>query len=268
MKKLFAAASVVTTSALLSVGAQAAPLLKIDAGAGMWMQDFSGELLDETINLKDDLGISGTSNFYFYANVDHPIFILPDFKIRHQGLVAEGDEGSIPASIAAGDEFAGIDLSGITVDVDTTMDLTYTDFVLNYGLPLPMVDLDFGLNTRFISGTFALKNSDAGVDESGTFSLPLPMGHVAAEFEIPGANVRVGGELNILPLDGASVTDYSIRARYFFPLPTNMLMKLGVEAGYHAFSMEVGDEVLGTDTADLSSSVSASGIYAGATLRF
>jgi outer membrane protein len=262
MKKTLVAVSV---SALAMVSTSA---LAMDVGAGMWSQSTSGSLLGGQADLDDNLGIDGTTNTYLYANIELPLPLIPDFKIRQQALTASGSGGDL-ATLAIGTEFADVDLgafAGATDRVDTDLDLTYTDVVINWGLPVPTMDIDWGFNFRLMDLAFDLSDSDNVIPaQSGSFSLPIPMLHLAAEMDIPGLDVKVGAEYNTLPLDGAGVTDYTIKGMYYFPMAG---LDLGIEAGYHSFKMEVGDEVFGTDTSGVASNITASGMFAGVRASF
>lgn len=257
MNKTLVAASV-TALAMVSTST-----LAMDVGAGMWSQATGGSLLGGQVNLGDDLNLEGTSNNYFYANIELPIPIIPDFKLRQQTLSASGTGGD--AAAFAGDQFAGVDLSGFTT-MDSSLDLTYTDVVVNWGLPTPGIDIDWGVNFRMMDVTFEVTDTAGALGtKSGTTPVLLPMLHLAAEMDLPGLDAKVGVEYNTLPLDGAGVTDYTIKGMYYLPFAG---LDLGVEAGYHSFAMEIGDKVYGADTSDVASNITANGMFFGLRASF
>ena len=244
---------------IFTSAASAAPLIDVDLGIGGWAPGISGDIKgsSDDVALDGNLGMDADMGLYLYAEVDHPIFFLPDFKIRRQSLMASGS-GVVNATT----EYAGVTLTK-GENVDTELDLSYTDFVLNYQLPVPSMDVDFGVNFRWLDGEFTAN------DESGDISILLPMAHLAAELQLDRFNLGLGGELNYLPLgDGSFVSDYSLYGKYYLPLPASFIARFGVELGYHDFTMEVGDSVLGEDTKDYAAKVAASGVYFGMVASF
>lgn len=245
---------------ILTSTVSAAPLIDVDLGVGAWAPGISGHINasnNQEVDLDKDLGLEADKGLYLYAEVDHPIFFLPDFKVRYQSLVANGS-GTVNVTT----EYAGVTLNK-DEKIDTKFDLSYTDFILNYELPVPSVDVDLGANFRWVDGKFTAN------DESGDVSIVLPMAHLAAELQLDSISLALGGEYNFLPLgDGSSVSDYNLYAKYYLPLPGSFIGRLGVELGYHDFSMDVGDEVFGADTAKYASNVTAKGIYMGLAASF
>lgn len=236
----------------------------VEMGTGIWQQTTSGTIAS-TLDLAGDLGLESSNDMYLYVNVNMPL-IIPNIKFRTQALTATGS-GTMPIAAVAG--FAGIDLSGVAGNtaVDTTFDLSYTDVVTHYGIPLlPLIDVDFGLNFRMINGNFAITDGVA-LDESEGVTLLIPMGHVAIGGKIPATGLSLYGEYNTLPLGDTSVTDLMVKARYKLPLPT-LVLDLGVEAGYHAFTMTVGDKTVGVDTSELASEISSKGLFVGVSANF
>ena len=260
--------------------ASAKVLISIDAGAG-----YSFNSLGDTSNIASDivlgssatnsgnapynLGMEAKGGLYGWAKVSLPL--LPDVKVKYESMVLDGTNNVNINVPVFGEAF---NMSG---EVNSILDLSHLDLALTIGLPLPVVDIDFGLNARSMLGGFsatgtvgsAEKTVEApfSVSDSGA-PLIIPMGYLSVAANIPGAGVKVGGEISTLPLGDTSFTDWNLKATWFAPLPTNMLVKLGLEAGYRSFNMTIGESTLGMDTSELASEVSVSGSFLGAALHF
>lgn len=261
--------------------ASAKVLISIDGGIGGSLNSLGDDAsiandqfdLDSTEandgNAPYNLGMEAKAGFYGWAKISVPV--LPDVKVKYESMVLEGTE-----SVNINEEIFG-ETFNISGDVTSSLDLSHVDMALTYGLPLPVVDIDFGLNARAMLGGFSATGQVAGEEETidAPFSvsdsgapLIIPMGYISAAATIPGAGVKVGGELSTLPLGDTNFTDWNIKGTWYAPLPTNLLVKLGVEGGYRSFNMTIGDKTLGADTSDLASDVSVGGFFLGAALSF
>lgn len=259
--------------------ASAKVLISIDGGAGYSMNSLSDSstLANKTVNLAGTsstepygLGMEADPAFYGWAKVSVPL--LPDVKVKYETMKLTGSN-NVNFNLAFGPET-------ITVDgeVESSLDLSHLDLALTIGLPLPVVDIDFGVNTRSMLGGFNINgaiNGETAAEKTVDFVWPnsdmpliIPMGYVSAAATIPGAGVKVGGELSTLPLGDTKFTDWNIKGTWYAPLPTNLLVKLGVEGGYRSFSMTIGDSTLGADTSELASDVTVGGFFVGAALAF
>ncbi|MEJ2043861.1 MAG: hypothetical protein P8X74_09845 [Reinekea sp.] len=269
MKKWAAATALVVAMPMAS----AKVLISIDGGLG-----FNLNSLSEDSNIANDidlaksesngLGMEANGGFYSWAKISLPI--LPDVKLKYENLTMSGKNSAFTQDINFGPQ--AISVSG---EVETEIDLSYLDMAFTYGIPLPMVNIDFGLNARSLMGGLTV-DSGAGHQEVD-FTVPdsdtpliLPMGYVAVEgsLPIPGIDIKVGGELVTLPLGDTNLTDWNIKGTWYAPLPSNMLVKLGVETGFRHFSMTIGDSTLGYNTSDLASDISLSSFFIGGTLHF
>ncbi len=260
--------------------ASAKVLISIDAGAGYNLNglgdgsniatDFDlGSTATNTGSAPYNLGMEAKGGLYGWAKISVPL--LPDVKVKYESMVLDGTNNVNINVPVFGESF------NMTGDVNSILDLSHLDLALTIGLPLPVVDIDFGLNARSMIGGFSAtgtvgseeKTIDApfSISDSGT-PLIIPMGYLSVAANIPGVGVKVGGEISTLPLGDTSFTDWNVKGTWYAPLPTNMLVKLGLEAGYRSFNMTIGDSTLGMDTSDLASEVSVSGFFLGAAMHF
>lgn len=249
--------------------ASAKVLISIDGGAGFSLNSISDEsgfgdvavLSGDSTVAPIGLGMEADPAFYGWAKIAVPL--LPDVKVKYETMNLAGSN-DVTVDLPVGD----IDLSG---EVESELDLSHLDLALTIGLPLPVVDIDFGVNARSMIGGFkAVGNIGGQPDqtEEVDFTFPgsdtpliIPMGYLSASATIPGVGVKVGGEVSTLPLGEANITDWNVKGTWYAPLPTNLLVKVGLEAGYRSFSMTL-------DTDDIEADVSVGGFFAGAAFAF
>jgi hypothetical protein len=160
-------------------------------------------------------------------------------------------------------------------DIESQLDLSHLDMAFTIGLPLPVVDIDLGLNARSLLGGFSATGDVSGSKETvdapfqiGSTPIILPMGYISVAGTIPGAGVRLSGELSTLPLGDTKISDWNVKGTWYAPLPTNMLVKFGLEGGYRSFNMTIGDSTLGADSSEFASEIGVSGFFLGATAHF
>ena len=269
MKKLLIAATI----AAVSASANAKLLLDLDAGAGAWFTGISDDsyLMDtEKYNLNDDLGFSTGTNAYAWVAIDQPLPFIPDAKIRYQRLAVSANINTAEVSGFSELEFAGVNLSDYAALADTTidLDLSHYDFIGAFGLPLPLVDIKFGVNAKIVDGSFTVSNSDAG-EEAKDISLILPLPYLAVGVGVPGTGLEVGGEASGLMISGNGIVDWQLGGRYLFSLPTDLLLQVGVEAGYKQFTMAFEEnDILGNDVSEYKAKINLSGAYVGVTAHF
>ena len=209
--------------------ASAKVLISIDAGAGYSMNSIADDAgFDDVATLAGKgtnpvgLGMEADPAFYGWAKISLPL--LPDVKVKYETMNLAGSNDAT-VSVPVGPE--SIDLSG---NVESQLDLSHLDLALTIGLPLPVVDVDFGLNARSMIGGFKAVgeiDGQANQTEEVNFTFPgsetpliVPMGYVSVAATIPGVGVKIGGELSTLPLGKANITDWNIKGTWYAPLPT------------------------------------------------
>lgn len=236
-----------------------------DASVGMWMPGLNDDAsIGSDFNLKEQLGSEAQSGLVLGARFQHPVPFIPNLALRQTSVSLDGRK-----DLAEDFEFAGLEVPSGTADLETTLDFSHTDLTLFWGVPfLPLVDIDFGASFKLIRGQ--AKAEFGGETKTEEFSLPVPMFYLAASvpvIAVPG-DLELAADLQILPFGASSVSDITVAARYFLPLPTNILAKAGVEAGYRQFALKIDDQFLGADVSDLASDIRIGGLYLGVTGRF
>lgn len=234
-------AALLAAATLPLFGFQAQALeLNVTAGASVWDVSPSGEIQggknEEKLNLKDRLGLSDDTFTSIFVQVDHPLPVIPNFRITRTDLDLSGKKTT--AFVFDGQPFAG--------DLDTRVDLSHTDITAYYRLLdgitsfIPLVDLrlELGLTVRLIDGEFSVTDSITNTSQVVDFSAPLPMGYVGGRVGLP-FGLSVGASLNAISYDGNGITDLTADVRYQYDgLP---LIKPGITAGYRDLSVKLDD---------------------------
>ncbi len=262
MKKIMAAALV----AACVPAAQAAPFVDLEFGGGMTFPSLNDGQVGNDVSLTDsggefNLDLEADNGFYLGGRIGLPI--VPDVKLRYERLRFENSDFNQTFK-AFGETY--------TAEGEVSLDMSHLDTVLHYGLPdlAPGIDyfVHFGVNLRWMLGGFEaeVENSER---ESEDFGFPIPAGHLAAGVTLPMADVQLAGELNTLPLSGLSHNDWNIRARWFPPLPLDWAAKVGLEAGYRSWTIDIdGSEAGLIDDDDFVLEFDTSGFFVGTAVTF
>ena len=79
MKKILTAAALAAT---LPQAASALPLVDLYAGAYYWDQTVSGDVVNGSADLEDDLNLDAGGQNVMYVAFEHPIPLVPNIKIK------------------------------------------------------------------------------------------------------------------------------------------------------------------------------------------
>jgi hypothetical protein len=110
------------------------------------------------------------------------------------------------------------------------------------------LDIEFGLNVRTImlDATLSGRERDTGrsISESASITLPIPMGHLAAEIR-PISLMSLVGELNYIGYNKNAYYDYVAGLR--LNPPVRIPLKPFVEVGYRHEKLKLDEEGVKTD---------------------
>ena len=210
----------------------AAPLASADivgAGASVnyWDSELSGDAgtngdivdLDNTLNLDSDT--NANASVYF----EHPVPVIPNIRLNYT-LIEQSGQGTLSAN------FDGISASA---DVQSDLDLEQLDLTLYYEVVDNWANLDLGITARDIDGELLVQEVGGGQASQTEIDGVIPMGYLAARFDLPFTGVSVGGEGNFISYDGDSINDYSLYGQYEFAM-------LQVRAGYRQLAIDYEDD--------------------------
>ncbi|AZT84142.1 TIGR04219 family outer membrane beta-barrel protein [Marinobacter sp. NP-4(2019)] len=223
---------------ILAVGgamALTAPLASADvvglgANVSYWDSDLSGKAASngDVVDVENDLDLSSDSNANLSAYIEHPIPLLPNVRLNYTTIEQSG-RGELGANF---DNI--IVLSGVT-EVQSDLDLDQLDLTLYYEILDNWVNLDLGLTVRDMDGELTVQEVNGTAASESEIDAVVPMGYLAARFDLPLTGVSVGGEANLISFDGDSVYDYNAYGQYEIAM-------LQLRAGYREISIDYEDD--------------------------
>jgi len=187
----------------------------------------------DKVDLENDLKWESEGDVFIKAYIEHPLPILPNIKLGYTNF---GHSGS--GSVDKGFQFGGQQFN-INSDVDTKLDLKMYDLTLYYEILDNWLNLDLGVNVKYIDGLLSVKGTNLLtqqiIDESSDFKVPIPMLYAKARFDVPSTDLSFQVEGNYVSYDGNTLYDAEAGVRYTFALG------LGLEAGYKTMKLKLND---------------------------
>jgi outer membrane protein len=247
MKKTAIAAFIV---ALAPVASHADLLFTVGAKASVWNAEPTGQI-DDGISVdssNNGLGLDSENGTQLSVFFEHPIPMLPNIKLKQTSLDLSGN--GILATSFNGQVYAG--------NVESDLDLSHTDVTLYWGLPLPLpyIDINFGVTGRMFDGYAEVRNTTAGTERVDV-DATIPMGYGEVKVDTPfGIYAQV--DVNYIGYSGNTLSDISYGLGYDLPVP---IADIGLEAGYRSLSMKTDE-----DLTDIATDVDVSGLYYGASV--
>lgn len=228
------------------------PMIDVYAGGYVWNASLSGDLEydGDEVDMEDDLGFGRERHNVFFLGVEHPVPFVPNARLRHMAL-----DDSARGEVQQEFEFGGVTYEAED-DVRSDYDLTMTDLALYYGLPLPTVDVNLGVNIRALDIDARVRTEDSSKDERVDADGIFPMLHGSTQVDLPFTGLYAGAEANVISYSGNSLRD----GRAYLGWTSDFA--LGAELGYQILNLRVDD------LDDLDADIDKAGPYLGLSLRF
>ena len=218
-------------AAMLSLPAiSMADTLSVAVGGGIWKADPSGSFRNESagdtldVNVKDDLFWKEENQGYLFITFEHPVPIVPNFRIMTTNLDYSG-------SGTASFQLDGKNFSG-TVSSEGSLD--QTDLLAYWEVLDNVVSLDLGLNIKFLDISYSITSTGGTTPTSDSLDTTVPMLYgLVGVSPVPGLFLGVEG--NYVSISGSRLTDLVAKVSYttdFF---------LGIEGGYRSQSYKLDD---------------------------
>jgi len=217
---------------LVTVGAQA-DVLGWRVGANGWLQNYEGDIQKgaSSADIESDLGFDDDSGFSFYASLEHPVPLIPNFMLQHSKIDSDSRSQANGA-------------------VRSRLDLTHTDATFYYELLDNWINFDLGLTVRRFDQGISVTDQDTGITSDIDFDFYSPLAYGELRFDLPFTGWSVGVTGNGGNYDDKKVVDIKANLAYQFGFG------LGVEGGYRHFDFDYED---GNEEAD----ITVDGIYGG-----
>ncbi len=243
MKKILAVAIVAATPMM----AQADLLFTAKAGASMWNAEASGDVDGDVDVGKDGLNLDSENNNVLFVAFEHPLPMIPNIKIMKTDLDLTG-EGS------ANYTFLGQPF--LNEETSSQFDLSHTDLTLYWGVPLPIpyIDVNFGLTARQFDGVVSVKGKTTGNEEREDLNFTMPMGYLNVDIGTP-FGIYARADLNAISYGGNGITDTAVALGYTLPIP---LVDVNLEAGHRLISVKTDE-----DTTDVETDIEMGGMFFG-----
>jgi len=230
MRKLMLA---VGGSLVLVAPLSQADVVGLGASVSYWDSDLSGKAAtnNDVVDVENDLNLDGDSTANASLYLEHPVPVLPNIRLNYTQVKQSG-RGDVG--------LAGFD--GVTGEVQSDLDLEQLDLTLYYEVLDNWVNLDLGLTARDLSGELVVRDVDGNFNPSETkVDAVIPMGYLAARFDLPFTGVSVGAEGNFISYNGDSLLDFNAYGQYEMAV-------LRFRAGYRQMSIDYED---GNDRLDV-----------------
>jgi outer membrane protein len=255
MKSMKKTAMMLSLSGILVSGvAQADTLLGLYLGADVWRTSAEGSFANsaqlQNFNFNDNTQAS------YYLALEHPVPLLPNIRLQHNRLEADGN-----TNLTTSFNFAGQTYTGNTL-VNNRVDLTNTDYVLYYEiLDNDLVSLDVGINGKHFNGSVVVSRSASnGQQATQNVSEWVPMFYSSASIGLPLTGVDLFAQGSMVSYDGSRV--YDIQGGVAYALLDNMALDMRLKVGYRAVNLRLDD------IDDLYANMEFKGIFAGVELHF
>lgn len=239
--------------------------LSFSAGGGVWNNEGSGELRykdNPTVDV-NDLNYDKENRGYIWAELRHPIPVLPNLRIEYVDLKLSGysNQGFV------------WDGSAFKADSYSETKLTQLDMILFYNvLNVHWFELDLGADVKYLDFKFDADGVGSDLDHPGVLvelkvhedeTLYVPFAYGKTRFNIPATNFGVEGEVKYVKYKSSSILDTSIKADYRFDLT---VVKFGIEAGYRFENIDINEDDISGVSFDLD--VDIKGPFAGVFIKF
>lgn len=225
------------------------------AGWSNWWQSYSGDVnsVDSAIDIdiESDMGFDDEQSNVFYAAIEHPLPVLPNFKLQRTEMEISGNN-TLPRDI----EFNNTTFA-VGENIFTDVDLSHTD-ITAYWQPLQnWLTLGLGFTVRFYDSRISIRSrTNTGLRAKEELEQRLPMAYGKALLEIPNTNFSIGAEVQGLGYDGSNLIDAQLQVAY------ESIFGFGAALGWRSFQLDL------EDIDDIDADIDVSGVYLGITYHF
>ena len=213
-------------SAILALGASA-DTFGLEMGAAAWASKTSGniEYKGDSIDLEKDLGYEDLNTNFIWASFEHPIPLIPNIKIQHTKI--EDTASKISNVTFDNKTFSG--------NVSSSLQLNQTDFIAYYELLDNWVNLDVGINGKFIDASVSVNDTSTTPASNKNLEYIIPMVYAKARFDLPFSGLSAETDLSYITYEDSE----------FYDLKGGLLYEtsfgLGATAGYRMEKLQLDD---------------------------
>ncbi|RUM65921.1 MAG: hypothetical protein DSZ05_05200 [Sulfurospirillum sp.] len=191
-------------------------------------------------DVEKNFGWGSENSFVLKGYIEHPIPVLPNIRAVYSQLSHSGN-GTV-TNLKFGDKV----YSG---QIATNVDMDIVDATLYYEILDNWLNLDLGLNAKYINATTYVQNDLLGKSDTD-FSVVLPTLYAKARIDIPMSGLSFQAEGDMITYDKNTLYDLYLTTRYTFTLG------LGLEAGVKMVKLKLDD------VEDITADIDFKGVYA------
>ncbi len=201
----------------------------------------------DTSDVEETFGWKRENSYLIKAYIEHPLPVLPNLRASYTNLSHSGSSSvTIPVVY---------DNKPYTGKITTDFNADIIDATLYYEILDNWLNLDLGINAKYIDATASVQNISTG-KSSADISFVLPTVYAKARLDIPMSNFSFQAEGDMIAYNKNTLYDLTLSARYTF------IFGLGVEAGVKMLKFKLDD------IDDVTADVDFTGIYAAAVWDF
>ncbi len=224
---------VALTVGLFTTQVANADVVGFEVGTYQWDADYSGSLsaskLAPGTNIGlNELGFTDESDNVVWLNIEHPLPLLPNFRMVSSEVDATATSN---ASVA-------LTFNDTVFDeqVFTEVDFSSIDYTLYYELLDNWINLDAGMTIRQYDGTSRVTSLAAAKNSDTKLDLIIPLVYLSGRVELPFTGFFVDGEINFINYSNDQITDTAIALGY------ESDFGLGAKAGYRTQALDVSED--------------------------
>lgn len=207
---------------------------KAEAGVSRWSYDIGGtsryqtDISSNDIDVNDDLGYDDDNLNNFYFSFEHPVPILPNIRVSRTDIDSSAN-GQLNGLVTYG---------GTTYTLNETVSseiqLDQTDVTMYYQLFDTVVDVDLGVNAKYINSRSRITGATSGT-ETADVSGWVPMLYAGFGADLPFTGLSVSADGSFVSYQDSEFYDYTLKASYLTP------WYLGVDVGYRSIRLNLDD---------------------------
>jgi outer membrane protein len=237
MKKIFLASILASTTIMADV-------IGGEVNLGYYNHTLSGTAQngEDIVDVEDDLKLESEDDIMLRAYIEHPIPALPNIRLGYRTFNHEGS-GAVSKRFTWGD----LTIFEVGDNIDTNLDLDIYDATLYYEILDNWLNLDLGLNVKYLNGSIDVSSTRSRVDTD--IDLPIPMLYGKARFDVPTTDLSFQVEGDFITYDDNTLYDLEAGIRY------TLKFGVGFEVGYKTFKIKIDD------LEDISMDADFNGVY-------
>lgn len=249
-KRVSILASIIALSSTLS-----ADFLRVEMGAGAWMQQPKGGVLADggAVNGVDTSKETEEAKPYAWILIKHFVPVIPNLRVEYAQVLNSGTATGTFADFTA-------------VSSTSELAMTQIDLAPYYNLldNTAWITLDVGVDFKMIDASYKVNgvtiNSAPNQNYDKAQSVIIPMAYLRTRVQVPMTGLGVEADVKYVSYNENTV--YDARAKVDYTFEITPLIQPGIEVGYRVQKYK-------TDQLDnIAADLDFAGVYAGAMLRF